>query len=355
MNGSYVDQEIGLKDDPSLLDLMVRDSRTASEFYRPGKYWSSMTRAARREIKQFGLSDFRGSTNSIATSYGDNAFVDVRGNYHFAARALLTWLFRSVFPFKTVFDDQVQLTTGYLANANRFRGYYLRGNRRAQELLEAYTVPKDNCRGGCQAFTEMDGLRMSHLYWQLLDTIDQVHQAVGLDRRRSFFEIGGGFGVNVHLLIENFPNIRKIVYLDIPPNLYVGTQYLRSFFGHHVRSYAETRSLERISFEDNDDLEIQCIMPHQIERIAAGVDLFHNAHSFVEMPSQVVANYARHVSRIVSEPEGAISLVTYMSDGEGKTISSEALPGFFPRQFARREVRTLDPKWTHVHFTSMKT
>ena len=30
---------------------------------------------------------------------------------------------------------------------------------------------------------------------------------------KSYFEIGGGFGSNIHFLITNFPNIKKILYL----------------------------------------------------------------------------------------------------------------------------------------------
>ena len=32
------------------------------------------------------------------------------------------------------------------------------------------------------------------------------------EKTKSFFEIGGGFGANIHFLVTNFSNIKKILY-----------------------------------------------------------------------------------------------------------------------------------------------
>ena len=50
----------------------------------------------------------------------------------------------------------------------------------------------------------------------------------------SFLEIGGGFGANIDFIITNFPNIKKIIYLDAIPNIYVGTMYLKN---KYVKTY----------------------------------------------------------------------------------------------------------------------
>ena len=65
---------------------------------------------------------------------------------------------------------------------------------------------------------------------------------------RLTFEIGGGVGTNVHLVLENYKNIRKVLYLDIPPNLYVGTQYLKAFYGNAVSDYRTLKTLDSIKF-----------------------------------------------------------------------------------------------------------
>ena len=150
----------------------------------------------------------------------------------------------------------------------------------------------------------------------------------------SFFEIGGGFGANVHLLLENYPNIRKVVYLDIPPNLYVGTQYLKSFFGDSVVSYLKTKDMPKLSFSDNDELEILCIVPQQIENLKLEVDIFHNAHSFVEMPKDVVQNYAKHIEGVLSS-KAKVGLISYDCFDLGTTFHPDTLTTFFSRKFEK--------------------
>ena len=55
--------------------------------------------------------------------------------------------------------------------------------------------------------------------------IDILSNTFNFKNIRSFFEIGGGFGSNIHFLLTNFQNIKKIVYLDTVPNIFVGTEY----------------------------------------------------------------------------------------------------------------------------------
>jgi putative sugar O-methyltransferase len=126
----------------------------------------------------------------------------------------------------------------------------------------------------------------------LLAQHDQIAHAAKYKVAKSLFEIGGGFGVNVHLVLENYPNIRKVLYLDVPPNLYIGTQYLKVFYGDRLRDYRETRSLSTIQFSNDKEIEIIAIAPWQLSQVSAQFDIFHNAHSFVEVPQETVQFYA---------------------------------------------------------------
>jgi hypothetical protein len=123
------------------------------------------------------------------------------------------------------------------------------------------------------------------------------------------------------------------VYLDITPNLYVGTQYLKAFYGDAVTDYRQTRDLTRIGFQDDDSLEILAIAPWQIENLDASVDMLFNSNSFVEMPRFVVQNY---VSKVMEKsPEVVIGLVSYDNNTDS-TIPPDDLPSFFPaRSFNR--------------------
>ena len=126
-------------------------------------------------------------------------------------------------------------------------------------------------------------------------------------------------------LLENYPNVGKIVYLDIPPSLYVGTQYLKSFFGESVKNYSGLRDRTEIRFEDNNNLEILCIAPWQIERLRCGIDIFHNAYSFVEMPKKVVKNYGEFIKNLMTE-NGKVCLFSYDRFDTSTTIDPNQLP-----------------------------
>jgi len=101
------DQNIQLKDDPKLLNLMLRDSKDQDTKYRPGPYWISQTENAVNEIKRCGLADFRGSSNLIGLSYADNLFIDSRDRFNHGLKRLARWITR-VQPFSKIFEPQLR-------------------------------------------------------------------------------------------------------------------------------------------------------------------------------------------------------------------------------------------------------
>ena len=338
-----------LKDDFELLDLMIQDTKNFEEIYQPGPYWSNKTKAAINEIKKFGLRDFRGAINGAATSYGDNAYVDTRGSYNFGIRTLFLKIYRDIYPFNKLFDSQVRLTKSYFNQVIAYTTQYLKNNDRVKFLLSKYIMPFETTKGGCLSFGEFDGKIISHHYLQLLDTLDTINQMTSIFSKKTFFEIGGGFGINAHLIIELF-KIKKVIYLDIVPNLYIGTQYLKSYYGENVIDYNSSKAMERINFSDTNELEIFCITPQQIEKVESEIDLFHNANSFVEMPENVVQNYAKNIERLLSKDNGAISLVSYDGYDLNTTFDPNKLPNFFTKSARKNVVPTLTPSISNFHF-----
>jgi len=340
-----------LEDDSELLELMLEYVKNAKSIYQPGPYWRLKTINAFRELKKAGISGFRGDLNGAASSYGDNPLIDLRCLSNYGVRFIFTKFFKSVYPFNKFFNSQVRLTKNYFEESVLYRTEFLKSLDRVKELLSKYQIPIDTIKGDCLRKGDFDGRVISHHYLQLLDTLDHVAQAANISNKRSMLEIGGGFGVNVHLIVEMYPNIRKIIYLDIPPNLYVGTQYLKSFYGDGVIDYRQSSSMEVIEFSESDDLEIFCIAPSQIEKVKSEVDFFHNAHSFVEMPVDVVKNYANHVERILSKEGGIITMVSY--DGfTDSTLDPDLIVSFFNRDFNRAIVPTLTAGRFNYHFIS---
>jgi putative sugar O-methyltransferase len=330
-----------IEDDFSLLEVMTNDARHQSNgLYCPGPYWGYKTNNAISEIKRCGIKDFRGSSNLIGQSYADNLTIDVRDGYNHGFHKIIRFATK-IFPFSRLFDSQVAYTRHYASESMRLSQEYLNRKPRVTELLERYNVPY-SLLGGCKSAVKIDGKNYSIHYLNLLEQHDNIAAHIRFDLARTIFEIGGGFGCNVHLLIDNYPNIRKIIYLDISPNLYVGTQYLKSFYGDAVYDYGKLKKFEKISFSDTDELEIFCITPWQIENLQTTVDIFMNSHSFVEMPKEVISNYSHHLMRLPGSEKTAIALVTYDGYDLTTTIDPARLPEFFPgREFNFFESETL--------------
>jgi putative sugar O-methyltransferase len=256
------------------------------------------------------------------------------------------FILERVWPFSAVFAAQVALTRGYARDEVALLAARMSESDTARDLVNRYKIT-NSLLGGCVAAARIGAQEYALHHIRTVQLIDQVRRHVELDGVRAMFEIGGGFGASVQLLLENFASVRKVVYLDVVPNLYVGTCYLRTLFGDAVRDFSETSSLNRIGFRDDDALEILAVAPWQIERLDLSIDLFWNANSFVEMPREVVSNYARHVMRLEEPGLAAVVLATYGGGGPD-TLPVEELPTFFPgRDFLSDRYRALDHPSDH--------
>jgi putative sugar O-methyltransferase len=328
---------VHLQDDLDLLHAMLGDLEGQPSLFRPGPYWERIARNSVAEIRRCGLTGFRGASNLIGLSYADNLFLDNRHSLRHGGVRRLARKLTSTYPLSKIYDAQVKWTEFYATESLRLLQEVLSLKPRTHELLSRYRLPY-TLLGECALKARIDGRDLSVHYLNLLDQHDHVASRVDFRKARAVFEIGGGFGVNVHLLLENYPNIRKVLYLDIPPNLYVGTQYLKAFYGEAVADYAVLRRRKSLAFASSDVLEVFCIAPWQIEQFTDSIDLFMNAHSFVEMPLAVVKNYADHVTALPRGRETAIALSSY----DGYDLSTTLDPRDLPRQFAGREFELLE-------------
>lgn len=331
---------IELKDDIELLDMMLTDSKSQPPLYHPGPYWAATAKNAANEIKRCGIADFRGSTNLIGLSYADNLYLDIRDGYNHGLRRIARWITKT-YPLSRIYESQVRWTEAYANENISYAQEILNMNEKTRNLLEKYTLPY-SLLGKCLRKVKIDGHDYSIRYLDLLEQHDNIASRIKFSGACSVFEIGGGFGTNIHLLLENYKNIRKVLYLDIPPNLYVGTQYLKAFYGDSVFNYRDLKDFDSIKFSENDNLEIFCIAPWQIERFESAVDVFINSRSFVEMPKNVISNYVDKFYGFPGSKNAAIALTTYDGYDLNTTFHPSELPVFFKdRKFDYFEVDTL--------------
>lgn len=216
---------------------------------------------------------------------------------------------------------------------------FLNSNEVAKALIGQFKL-EDSTGFGCVSKVLLEGRDYSLHYLELARTLSVISQKINLAKVRSMIEIGGGFGANVHIMLQNFPNLRKVIYLDMVPNLFVGTEYLRNLYGKSVKDYIYLKDHPKINFSNNDDLEIMCIPPWLIESLSCQVDYFHDAHSFVEMPENVVKNYVNFVEKILSK-DGYISLVSYDNFDEETTFNPDKLSNYFSKMLSRSQHRYL--------------
>ena len=307
-----------------LLDLLIKDEKKIDkELYSSGPYWNYKNKRAIIEIKKKGLKDFRGITAGIGTSFADNLILDIRNESNIKGR-IVGKIF-SLPLLNIIFNGQINTTKNYLDSFIKNQAIVFKNSQNVQNLISKFKFHNTTDFGCIQSFEYLNKNYSCH-YLNMAYRINNLSKNFDFKNIKKYFEIGGGFGSNIHFLITNFPNIKKILYLDTVPNIYVGTEYLRHHYKEKVKDYLELRNLNKISFSKNNELEILCIPPWLIEKVDANIDHFHNAASFVEMPRKIVENYVKFIRKFKTKE---ISLISYDRFDLNTTFNPEELNIFF--------------------------
>ena len=307
-----------------LLNKLVKDEKKIDrKLYSSGPYWDYKNRRAILEIKKKGLGDFRGLTAGIGTSFADNLVLDIRNELNIKGR-IVGKIF-SLPILNKIFNGQLKMTKNYVDSYIENQAIVYQKSQKVQNLINKFKFENTSDFGCIQSFEYLNK-NYSCSYLNMADRINTLSEYFDFKNIKSFFEIGGGFGANIHFLVTNFPNIKKILYLDAVPNIYVGTEYLRHYYKEKVKDYLELQNLDRISFSKNNELEIFCIPPWLIEKVETEIDHFHNAASFVEMPRLVINNYVKFIKKFKTKE---ISLISYDGFDLKTTFNPEELNNFF--------------------------
>ncbi|MDC3174169.1 putative sugar O-methyltransferase [Candidatus Pelagibacter sp.] len=307
-----------------LLNELLKDEKKIDrKLYSSGPYWEYKNRRAVIEIKEKGLEEFRGLTTGIGTSFADNMVLDIRNKLD-AKEKIIGKTFSLPFINK-IFNGQLKLTKDYLSQLIINQAIVYQNNQNVQNLINKFRFENTTDFGCVQSFEYLNK-NYSCIYLEMADRNNKLSKYFDFKNVKNFFEIGGGFGANIHFLITNFPNIKKILYLDAVPNIYVGTEYLRHHYKDKVKDYLVLRNLDKINFSKYNELEILCIPPWLIEKVDVEIDHFHNAASFVEMPKSVINNYVKFIKKFKTKE---ISLISYDGFDLKTTFNPEELSSFF--------------------------
>ena len=313
-----------------LLNLLIKDEKKIDkELYSSGPYWNYKNRRAIIEIKKKGLEDFRGITAGIGTSFADNLVLDIRNEFNIKGR-IVGKIF-SLPLLNIIFNGQINTTQNYLDSFIKNQGIVYKNSKKVQNLISKFQFNNTTDFGCVQSFEYLNKNYSCH-YLNMANRINNLCKDFDFKNIKNYFEIGGGFGSNIHFLITNFSKIKKILYLDTVPNIYVGTEYLRHHYKEKVKDYLELRNLDKISFSKNNDLEIFCIPPWLIEKVDTEIDHFHNAASFVEMPDHVIKNYVKFIKKFKTKE---ISLISYGGYDKMTTFNPENLNSYFENKLIK--------------------
>ena len=290
-----------------------------------------MTKMSIKEIKKKGISKFRNSSSIIGCGYADNYELDRRisMNYSSFFKRVINNLIQKFPRVSLMQDSQVSLSNSYYKEYKKMRSMYANKSDRIKDLINEFPINFETTRFECDNDLELNGQIYSAYYLEMLSRIKFFSGFCDFKSVTSFVEIGGGFGAFAHLILELFPNIKTYYYVDIAPNLYVGSNYLRSFYKESVHDYLSIKSLYELPKSNNNSRKIYCLPPWDIKKIPeSSIDLFHNASSFVEMPSMAVKNYASIIEKFLSS-NGKILLQTYKNFDLETTFHPDQLPSFF--------------------------
>ena len=322
-----------------LENLLVDEKKINNHLYSAGPYWKYKTKEIVYWLKKKGLENFRGSNSGVGTSYTDNVVIDARIELGFKGR--LVSYFTKLPYIKKIYNEQLNLTSKYIETIIRKNKILFENNTKVKALLSKYKIT-NSVNNGCKTFFNNSGNNISMHYLITCEKIDEIDQLVNFSNKKSYLEIGGGFGANIHLILDNFKNIKKVFYIDIVPNLFVGTEYLRSIFGKSVKDYNMFRTSNNISFSNDNELEIICLPPWKMENITSKVDHFHNAASFQEMPLSAVKNYYNLIKKLLNKD--SLSLVIYDSLESKNTLSHKTISEIFEKKLLLKELIAIHQK-----------
>lgn len=322
-----------------LLKIMIEDQSFQDNLYRPGPYWQPYQDRIVQAIFDDGLNNFR-SNVKIMKGFGAVYSTDPE-NYWIPNRiqTKIKKFLMKVPPFNKVFHEY---KTALASSVNRGRQldiacYGLEYGAWLRKVRSQYDFPVTT-NGGCVDVLNLDGWEISIGYANQFMRIFNCEKEADFKKISSMFEIGGGFGAHAHMMVHMNPNIRKYLYVDIPPMLYVATQYLKNFFGDNVIDYNRTRLLEEIKFNDNDELEIVCIPPWQLKNFRGSIDSFWNAASFSEMSSEIVENYGNLMSRLLNPNGNRVFVFANQPTKTETTLLPEEVLSALGESFSFRQI-----------------
>ncbi len=325
-------------DDPALLDQMIRWSEQQSDLWRPTSYWRGYCQRITDELEREGLSNFRQNQGILK---GFAAGGVARRDLPRARWKRLVWRGVEQLPVvRRIISEYARLLSAENQHhqATRVRLAHMLLDELAKDFPDLAPVNGLANGGAADAF-EWRGHTVSADWLPYLARAAAFYRLVPAGEITSLIEIGPGLGFSslAHLAIN--PHLKLIVNVDIPPVLYVSTQFLKSIPDIDVIDARQAGDGEIALRPGADSPSVYQLAPWQLPKIRGRLDAFFNAYSFQEMEKEICTNYARQLIPIIGKTVMLLSAPSGHRPGAGgqkAPISLDFLTGLFSNEFAHR-------------------
>lgn len=291
-----------------LLNLLRNDYLKYADKDEKKNHYSKLGEISYLNIKKKGINTFRKSSDGCGLGYSDAILLDATVLTS-GIKRLIIWFLNTI-SFNRIFEQQKIISRRLFDDRIRYSNFVFSKNKNVLRLLKKYKI-KNSTEFGCDNVFRINNQLYSTYYLELCNKIDFINSLVNLKKVNTYCEIGGGFGANIHLIIQNYKNIRKILLIDIFPAIYIATKYLEKFYGKSVITYNKIINMKNISFKNDNSLEIICIPTWEIDRVKIKIDHFHNADSFSHLGIEKIKKYAQFLmnnsTKVFSITENDIS------------------------------------------------
>ena len=303
-----------ITDDLPLCKEMMKD---LSNQYEIDTFWNDYESTSISLIKHYGLKNFRGQRSIWGGGPDTKKSLIPKGRF---LNRIITSMLRKLdkyfsidwlrLPFFDIFNYAVvDDSKGIRESYGNFILEMINFFPDADRLLNL----KDDLLGNPNDVLILRKNKYSLQLIQYFYRLLVMNQYADFKKSNLFLEIGGGYGGFSEVLKKTYPNV-KIIYIEIPPQLYVAERYLKGVFPGRVAGYRDTKKMKLINNDSFNDYDILIIPPWDIDKIEDKlIDNFSNQASFQEMSQDTVRDYCQQLGRIVTD-----KVVLYeMREGNG--------------------------------------
>lgn len=288
-----------ISNDSALLDAMMTDAAKAHELWQPTAYWQSYCRRIERELQGDTLKNVR-TNQTLLKGYAVGGMP--RPTLPRAAWKRGIWRSVESLPgAATVVREYRRLLS---ASHRRAVGAEVRHARLALDrMADAHpqlAPPEGLANGGAEDSFVWRGHQVTADWVRQVARIVDFYGAVPHTEIKAIVEIGPGLGLSTLAHIALNPSLRLVVNCDLPPVLYVSTQFLKSFSGIDVVDYRQAAAERPLTSKSSDRPTVYQLAPWQLPNAEFEAQAFFNAYSFQEMEPEICRNYIDVISPSVS-------------------------------------------------------